>query len=194
MRTLKFLLLTLTSVIIAATPNFSDLQTFLPALLHGDLFLQTDPQSQNLSSFTSDHDLSHRVQRRQANSGCGTSYSPCAALNAPGLCCTTAAICSADNVGNVACCPLGAACTGTVGAYANTATGVGYYTTATTTQGYVLAITTDVVVASNTAATGGFIAAAGSTVAVLPGAGARCGGRSTGVLGALAAALGVLVW
>ena len=53
-------------------------------------------------------------QKRQSNP-CADEYSQCTQAGAPGLCCPTSAICSADKSGNVGCCPLGAACTGSIG-------------------------------------------------------------------------------
>ncbi|PQE25872.1 2 iron 2 sulfur cluster binding protein [Rutstroemia sp. NJR-2017a BBW] len=43
---------------------------------------------------------------------CPTSYSPCATHAA--ACCPTSAICSTDSRHNIACCAIGASCTGTV--------------------------------------------------------------------------------
>ncbi|KAI9661505.1 MAG: hypothetical protein M1831_003027 [Alyxoria varia] len=53
-------------------------------------------------------------QKRQSNP-CADDYAQCAQAGEPGLCCPSTAICSADQSGNVGCCPLGAACTGTIG-------------------------------------------------------------------------------
>ncbi|PSN72759.1 hypothetical protein BS50DRAFT_616305 [Corynespora cassiicola Philippines] len=46
---------------------------------------------------------------------CAQGYSDCGGIGAPGLCCRTNQVCSADAAGNVACCPSRAACTGTIG-------------------------------------------------------------------------------
>lgn len=46
--------------------------------------------------------------------GCASGYSPCSNLNAPGLCCRTNQVCSADGANHVACCPINALCTGTI--------------------------------------------------------------------------------
>ncbi|KAF2229222.1 hypothetical protein EV356DRAFT_581009 [Viridothelium virens] len=81
------------------------------------------------------------LQRRQNNNECPTSYSNCYGQGAPGLCCQPSAVCSADMAGHVACCPVGAACTGTIVAV-NTASQTSTSTfgvnpsTTTTTNGF----------------------------------------------------------
>ncbi|KAF2656627.1 hypothetical protein K491DRAFT_715219 [Lophiostoma macrostomum CBS 122681] len=45
---------------------------------------------------------------------CASGYAACATVGAPGLCCRTNQVCSADGANHVACCPLGSACTGTI--------------------------------------------------------------------------------
>jgi hypothetical protein len=57
-------------------------------------------------------DLSFKLLRRQA---CPGGYSNCGALGNSGACCPTNQVCARDAAGNVACCPLRAACTGTIG-------------------------------------------------------------------------------
>lgn len=50
----------------------------------------------------------------RAGPSCASSGNSCSALGAPGLCCSSKAICALDPLNNVACCPLNAACTGTI--------------------------------------------------------------------------------
>lgn len=56
----------------------------------------------------------HELLKRQYSNTCPTGYNNCANMGAAGLCCNPSAVCSADYAGNVACCPTGAACTGTI--------------------------------------------------------------------------------
>jgi len=96
---------------------------------------------------------------------CGN-YNACTALGASSLCCSPQQVCSADVLGHVGCCPLNAACTGTIPSTAG-ATGVvaaSTTTTQTTTSlaGVVLSTTTT---AASTP-TGGFVIAGSSTVVV----------------------------
>lgn len=58
---------------------------------------------------------------RQAGN-CGSNEVSCAALNFPNLCCPSRSTCTYDPLNNPACCPLNAACTGTVNAPTNTPT------------------------------------------------------------------------
>jgi hypothetical protein len=91
--------------------------------------------------------------KRQA--GCATGYDSCSNLGAPGLCCRTTQVCSADAAGHVACCPLNNACTGTIGAIATGVSSLVPTTTVTatttTTGGAII-----VVPGATTTATGGF--------------------------------------
>lgn len=75
--------------------------------------------------------------KRQGNT-CATNYYACANLGAPGLCCPRTAVCSADPRGQVACCPQGNVCTGTIGAVPTATTNP----TATQTGPFVIASTT----------------------------------------------------
>ncbi|KAI6827176.1 hypothetical protein KC340_g8627 [Hortaea werneckii] len=82
-----------------------DLQPFLSALpisLH-------DYIPSNLSNQT----VQHELLRRQSDN-CPNDFRNCANLGAPGVCCASNAVCSADFAGNVACCPSGAACSGRI--------------------------------------------------------------------------------
>jgi hypothetical protein len=56
----------------------------------------------------------HELLRRQFSNTCPTNFHACNNLGAPGLCCASEAVCSADANGNVACCPTGAECSGTI--------------------------------------------------------------------------------
>ena len=53
--------------------------------------------------------------RRQQNN-CPIGYNSCSKLGAANVCCSVSAVCSADAANDVACCPSGAQCTGTIGA------------------------------------------------------------------------------
>lgn len=69
---------------------------------------------QNSPSHKSQQQL-HELFRRQDSDTCPSGYNNCENIGAPGLCCSPSARCSADAAGHVACCPRGAACTGTIG-------------------------------------------------------------------------------
>ncbi|KAF1814273.1 hypothetical protein P152DRAFT_512671 [Eremomyces bilateralis CBS 781.70] len=59
------------------------------------------------------NDSVHELLRRQSNA-CPRGYNNCNHLGAPGLCCQSNSNCARDPNGNLACCPIGAACTGVV--------------------------------------------------------------------------------
>jgi hypothetical protein len=165
-----------------------DLQPFLSAIpISISDYLQptTDrvqPQGEHLTSEKkpSQQQTQHNLFRRQTDDTCPSSYNNCANIGAPGLCCSPSARCSADAAGHVACCPRGAACTGTIGAIiTGGSTGSGT-TTATETGNSGLLVT-----ASTTRSTmstddgnggvrtdGGFVLDGTQTVAT-PGAGFR---------------------
>ncbi|KAI7347323.1 hypothetical protein KC354_g13977 [Hortaea werneckii] len=82
-----------------------DLQPFLSAL---PISLQ-DYIPSNLSNQT----VQYELLRRQSDN-CPNDFRNCANLGAPGVCCASNAVCSADFAGNVACCPSGAACSGRI--------------------------------------------------------------------------------
>ncbi|KAH8598985.1 hypothetical protein B0O99DRAFT_614696 [Bisporella sp. PMI_857] len=65
--------------------------------------------------------LGHELIKRDGN--CPTNYNSCSTLakNLGGACCTAGSVCSLDRARNVACCPIGASCTGTI--IVGTATG-----------------------------------------------------------------------
>lgn len=55
---------------------------------------------------------SRKLLRRQ---GCPGGFTNCGALGNSGACCPTDQVCARDLAGNVACCPVRASCTGTIG-------------------------------------------------------------------------------
>jgi hypothetical protein len=119
----------------------------------------------------------HELFRRQDSDTCPSGYNNCSNIGAPGLCCSPSARCSADAAGHVACCPRGAACTGTIGSIATT-TGSGSGTSSVTSSGtassglLVPASTTQSATATGLTTTGGFVLDGTETVAT-PGAGMR---------------------
>ena len=90
-------------VLAAAAPDF--VADFQPAVLE---------QSPAQANETLLEDTSNELRRRQGTN-CANGYAVCNSINRPDLCCQTNQVCSADRAGNAACCPLGAACTGTIG-------------------------------------------------------------------------------
>lgn len=73
----------------------------------------SDTDTPNNDTLADDRSLLELV-RRQGPNACASGYAACVNLNAPNLCCPRTQICSADANRNVACCPQGAACTGTI--------------------------------------------------------------------------------
>jgi hypothetical protein len=114
--------------------------------------------------------------RRQNDDTCPSSYNNCANIGAPGLCCSPSARCSADAAGHVACCPRGAACTGTIGGIntgTSTGTGTGSATsTASGTGNSGLLVTASTAQGTQSTNGGGFVLDGTQTVAT-PGAGFR---------------------
>ncbi|MCJ1308107.1 hypothetical protein MMC25_001759 [Agyrium rufum] len=55
-----------------------------------------------------------RLFARQTNN-CPSGYNPCTNLDQPNICCSNTDICTSDAAKHLACCPSGAACTGTIG-------------------------------------------------------------------------------
>lgn len=90
------------------------------------------------------NDTAVAIELVKRQSGCASGYSNCAGIGAPGSCCkSNSQVCSADSSGHVGCCPVGAACTGTIaGATAGQSvvtTGITTTTgTATTTGGFII--------------------------------------------------------
>ncbi|KAK8215960.1 hypothetical protein IWZ01DRAFT_538924 [Phyllosticta capitalensis] len=104
--------------------------------------------------------------QKRAGTTCPTSYSACAALGAPGLCCRRNTNCALDQAGHVACCPVNAACTGTI----RGSTVAGGYSVSTTTLG--VSATSSLVQVTTTDSTGGFVAV-GTTFVATPNAAGR---------------------
>lgn len=106
---LQLLALT-TSTTTALTLDFHPFIAALPPALLDyiptSLSNNTTPQKS-----TADQDL----LKRQFSNTCPEDFNSCANLGAPQYCCAPNAICSADFAGHVACCPAGAACSGTIG-------------------------------------------------------------------------------
>lgn len=118
---LVFASLFLLFAIALATPNL--LADFIEPLL------EQTPTQQDNETIADGGNL--ELLKRQIV-GCATGYAGCGNLNAPGLCCRTNQVCSADAAGHVACCPLNAACTGTIQPVGAPSTVP--FATATTTQ------------------------------------------------------------
>ncbi|CAO2650450.1 Nn.00g017420.m01.CDS01 [Neocucurbitaria sp. VM-36] len=117
----------------------------LTALAAPDILADFEPALEQIPSTNNEtetraEDGSFELLKRQGNT-CATSYYACSNLGAAGLCCPQTAICSADQRGQVACCPQGAACTGALG-------GTGSIQTASATQ--TASSTVSFVVASTT--------------------------------------------
>jgi hypothetical protein len=137
---------------------------------------QKDDQSTQKSQQQAQPHLN--LLRRQNDDTCPSSYNNCANIGAPGLCCAPSARCSADAAGHVACCPRGAACTGTIGAIntgtaTGTSTGTGSATsTASGTSNSGLFVTASTSQGAVSTGSGGFVLDGTQTVAT-PGAGFR---------------------
>ncbi|GAB7361137.1 hypothetical protein MBLNU230_g1171t1 [Neophaeotheca triangularis] len=102
-------LLALTTTTTALTLDFQPFFSALPQAL-----LNHIPAS--LSNETSaNDDASNDLLKRQYSNTCPEDFNDCANLGAPQYCCAPNAVCSADFAGHVACCPRGAACSGTIG-------------------------------------------------------------------------------
>ena len=171
------LLVTLTLAI-----ELPPLQPFLSAI---GLPVTLQDYLQPISSTNTDTqpEPEHDLLKRQFDNSCPDNFNSCGNLGAPGLCCAEAARCAADDAGNVACCPSGAACSGTIGGVITQGTvnsmgsvigGGGGGGTASTTSFVVAGSTTGQgLVPASTQQTGsGFIVNSGTTVATV-GAGVR---------------------
>lgn len=90
-----------TAAAAAASSSFSP---FLAPLMQ-----ETFPDTDGANNTSPADDL----RRRQ--DGCAGGYGNCFQLGAPQLCCRPESVCSADRAGNIGCCPIGSACTGTIG-------------------------------------------------------------------------------
>lgn len=86
-----------------------------------------------------------------------TGYNSCSTLSAEyqNICCATTAVCSQDSNGNVACCPLGAFCTGTISPNLDS--------TVATTGSATAGVGTASVIATTTAGGNGVVIVVGGT-------------------------------
>lgn len=81
------------------------------------------------------------LKRQTDPNSCASGYKACTNINQPGLCCRTTETCSIDNAGHPACCPAGAACTGTIAPITQGSSPTSTGTQATTTGGATTTIT-----------------------------------------------------
>ena len=119
----------------------------------------------------------HELFRRQDSDACPSSYNNCENIGAPGLCCSPSARCSADAAGHVACCPRGAACTGTIGGIVtggstSSGSGVASATSSGVVSSGLLVPASTTQSATGLTTQGGFVLDGTETVAT-PGAGMR---------------------
>ncbi|KAM0723038.1 hypothetical protein Q7P37_001237 [Cladosporium fusiforme] len=178
------------SATITTALQLPNLQPFLSAIpISISDYLPSAPQQapshdQYKSSPAQTTQRHHELFRRQDSDTCPSGYNNCENIGAPGLCCSPSARCSADAAGHVACCRLGAACTGSIagaatagstdsdGGFAEaTSSGggdSGLLVTASTTQGPQATGDGD----DNLVTSGGFVMDGTQTVAT-PGVGAR---------------------
>lgn len=98
----------------------SDIAPFIPPFLDELDFITSSNASSELSSNAN----VQREKELRKRGSCPTDYHSCATLAADGSgsCCTKNAICSLDFASQVACCPSGAVCTGTISIPTTTAT------------------------------------------------------------------------
>lgn len=78
--------------------------------------------------------------KRQNN--CQSGYNSCASLGASDVCCSQGSSCALDQAGNIACCPSGAVCTGTIKGTRTGSVTLGSGTNTASTGGFVLGGTT----------------------------------------------------
>ncbi|KAH0543537.1 hypothetical protein GP486_008569 [Trichoglossum hirsutum] len=128
--------LSLVLTLFAAIASPSQYSPFYPALVH-------EPRLERRGARAL-----YILEKRQG--GCPANYNACSNLNAPGACCVSNTNCQLDTAGHVACCPKGAACTGSI----NVGTQLG-----STTGG--------IVVTASPGSSGGFIVPA-TTTALVP--------------------------
>ncbi|CAI6248553.1 unnamed protein product [Periconia digitata] len=105
-----------------AAPDF--VTGFQPAILE-----ESPAQSNNTLIEDGGLDL---LRRQESN--CASGYSVCTSINRPDICCRTNQVCSADRAGNAACCPIGAACTGTIGVIVGPSTSISVSGTTASSQ------------------------------------------------------------
>lgn len=117
----------------------------LTALAAPDHLVAFEPALEQLPSANSETETlapegSFELLKRQGST-CASKYYACSNLGAAGLCCPQTAVCSADQRGQVACCPQGAACTGALGSTGSAQT-ASTTQTASSTVPFVVASTT----------------------------------------------------
>lgn len=156
-----------TSSLSSTVPMSSDVEPASTSRSNGETS-NSDPEA------LSNEHLSPLLQKRQ--NACGN-YRSCSTLGAPSLCCPKSALCSADSLGNVGCCPTGYACAGTIPT-TNGVVATAAAATTTTQTAYTTAVITTTTEAADTATSGGgFVLAGSSTVAILGTSGAGRGPR-----------------
>lgn len=170
--------LVLTSLLLALTTTAFDFAPFLNALSLPITVEDYIPPAFDPNNGTSQL---HDNLKRQLSDSCPSGFDSCSNLGAPGLCCASAATCTPDSRGNVACCPTGSVCTGQIGGVitAGTVNSVGSLVSGSVTSGQPTRSVTrsgstspGVVTASTVTSSGsGFIVAGSSTVALPAGAG-----------------------
>lgn len=85
------------------------------SLAHASIFSPFLSVLDSLSQQTVSNQTFHELAKRAVDpTSCPTGYKACSNIGAPGLCCANSAVCAADQAGHVACCPSGAACTGSI--------------------------------------------------------------------------------
>jgi hypothetical protein len=101
--------------------------------------------------------------KRQNN--CQLGFNSCASLGASDVCCSQGSTCALDQAGNIACCPSGAVCTGTIrGTRTGSVTSASGTNAGSTTSGFVLGGTTTSPTSQTSTAQPTGVAGGGSTV------------------------------
>ncbi|PQE11226.1 2 iron 2 sulfur cluster binding protein [Rutstroemia sp. NJR-2017a BVV2] len=103
-------------------PFHLDLSSSDPSTTDNSTLTPSSPEENTSPARGPDHaDLRKRATTTTlTRNSCPTSYSPCATHAA--ACCPTSAVCSTDSRHNIACCAIGASCTGTVATPSTTRT------------------------------------------------------------------------
>ena len=119
-------------------PSISALQ--IPSILSS--FYEPQGLTNDTSSLESDSQIPHELLKRDGN--CPVNYNSCSTLaaNYGGACCIAGSSCTTDHAKNIACCPTGALCTGTLTAGTAATTTGGVVTGGTTTSGATATTTT----------------------------------------------------
>ena len=109
MRFTAFASSSVTLLALSAAFRLPDFEPFISALNFSLSISDYIPSTDNATL-----DQPHELLKRQFSNTCPDKFDSCTSLGAPGLCCAEAAVCSPDAAGNVACCPIGAVCSGTI--------------------------------------------------------------------------------